>query len=314
MAATAAPVVSDHKDYLQYLPAEKTVDGTRYKLSRVVGRGTRALVALYASVSNPSDLLSAKVSYCNDPAGRAAQQAKVEQGRKVVALGSCPKACGACRATDLAQAVRVPRLVDTSGPCVIEFSTFLPTNLREWLVANSDRTPAQVQSVFLQVLDALLCLRSKGYWYNDVKLSNFLVTAQGDVVIGDLNGLDAQGQSSISFTPALVPPRLTRNLFWSTLDPLASFLLGDLVLELLLVTRQNPQPLAQFYRCIQGDDVDDCLQRIVAQLQTHLAPQLSLQNPKVLDLATMALMLMGYHKSSATLPQLRALPSEIFTT
>ena len=127
----------------------------------------------------------------------------------------------------------------------------------------------------------------------------------GDIVlISDINGLSRPNSLEVSITPEMIPPRMFQALDLDSLDSITSFLLGEIIFELLLGSKAS-----EFYACIQAQD--DCVEASKRLLRNHLAPRLSLSNPIVRDMAAMGLVLTGYAGASIGLAELKFLPSVV---
>jgi len=191
--------------------------------------------------------------------------------------------------------------------------------LAEWLQHNPRRTPEQVVAIFLQLVSILRCLRGRGYFYNDLKPSNILMWSDGGEVprvkIGDLGGLDRESDAKVTVTPSRLPPKLLKRLSWRNLDVLGGFLLGELVLQLLFRPPRagESHPMNDFLKCLHGDATQDgCIQKVLLALHSRLAPGLSLQDPRIRDLAALALNFMGYKGWYLTLEAALKLDSPLF--
>jgi hypothetical protein len=98
---------------------------------------------------------------------------------------------------------------------------YAPENLAEWLARHTTRRAADVVSIFLQIVSILRCLKSRQFFYDDLKPSNLLVWEDGTgsprVKVGDLGGLDRFNDPNITFTPSRLPPALVTSAEY---DPL----------------------------------------------------------------------------------------------
>jgi serine/threonine protein kinase len=284
---------------VQYLPQTVEINGETYTMNSILNEGTNALIALYV---NDSSKIVAKIANCSDPVGKTKQQKQLALVNEAVAnITSCKSFSSSCM-------FRLPLKVDTEGPCMIEYYDYIPTNLHEWIESHPERTSDQIKQLFLQLYAILMCLRNAGYWYNDIKGSNFLVKEDGTLIIGDLNGLNKFNDPNITLTPSHLPPSFTTSLSWSSLDVVTSFLLGDIILLLLV----GSSALASFYTCIQSESVDRCLDSILDILRHKMPATLPITNDAVRDLAAIALILLGYRQLSTTTSEIQYLQTTIF--
>lgn len=283
------------------LPPEITFNGTTYRYSKALGRGGTGAVGLYGDVGVGQLVL--KVSYCNVPDGLRLATEESANAAAVVASGACAPADvlwrGGGQAYMAAATVRAPLATDFRDGCAYAIYEYAPENLADWLKRHATRKPADVVSIFLQVVSILRCLKARQIYYDDIKPSNLLVWDDGNgprVKIGDLGGLDRFNDKSITFTPTRLPPTLRDQLSWDRVDILTSFLLGELILQLLIkpTAPGASNAMNDFFACLQASDKDGCVATLLAHLRTHLAGGLSFKQGQIRDLAALALNLLGF--------------------
>ena len=298
------------------LPASIRYLDATYEFARYLGKGGVGMAGLYGN--SAQGFLVVKSSYCGRSDAQTLGSDEVRNAAAVAALGPCA-------AADLSTPIRLsgadlvrPALATAMRDgCHYSVYEYTPQNLAEWLATNQRRKPTDVSSIFLQVHSMLQCLRRSGFYYDDLKPSNLLVTdtsAGPRVRIGDLGGIDRQGDATITVTRARLPPSTMANLSWDKIDVVASFLLGELALQLLL---RHPlpgerHPMNDFLACIQTQATDACIEALVAPLAAHLADGLDLANPLVRDLASAALALLGYRGTYTSIDSLAAARSALF--
>lgn len=284
------------------LPVDIAYKGETYPFKKLLGHGGSGSVGLYGN--EKTGYLVLKVSYCNDPKALEKSQKEAQTAMSLNAMPPClPEDVFWRRhATELksTEMLRAPLSSLFIDGCSYALYDYAPENLAEWLQSNPRRTPEQVVAIFLQLVSILRCLRRRGYFYNDLKPSNILMWSDASgvprVKIGDLGGLDRQSDEKITVTPSRLPPKLLKRVSWRNLDVLAGFLLGELMLQLLFrpPLAGETHPMNDFLKCLHGDAQDDCTKRVLAALQSRLAPGLSLKDPQIRDMAALALNFMGY--------------------
>ena len=297
------------------LPASLSYKERTYPFSRLLGRGGSGSVGLYGSVS--LGFLVLKMSYCGRPNAEALAAVEASNALSLAQSGSCSSTTthGPKAGSEL---LRPPLATSFREGCAYGIYEYIPDNLSEWLRRKKRRTSEEVTSLFLQLLGILLCLKSKGFYYNDVKPSNLLVsdTAAGlRIEIGDLGGIDRVGDANITLTKSRVPPSMLTDLGWDRIDVLASFLLGELTLQLLLraPTPGERHPMDRFLACLQAQSTEACTEHLAAELRENLADGLSLEDPAVHDLAAIALNLLGYKGLYVPFDRVSELPSALFS-
>jgi len=275
-----------------------------YPFKKTLGRGGAGTVGLYGE--ERLGYLVLKVSYCNDPEAFEKSQRENENAADVSNLPPCdPRDVhwrrGSTRPLEGRDLVRAPLSTLFSLGCSFALYEYLPENLAEWLQHHPRRKPEHVVGIFLQILSIVRCLRRRGFFYDDLKPSNILLWHESPdttprVKVGDLGGLDREGQDRITVTPSRLPPHLLRKASWKSLDVLTSFLMGELILQLLIrpPLAGEVHPMNDFLRCIQGSAVDDCLARALRSVHERLADGLSLAHPQIRDMAALALNYLGY--------------------
>jgi hypothetical protein len=156
--------------------------------------------------------------------------------------------------------------------------------------------------------------------YDDLKPSNILLWLEPSgmprVKIGDLGGLDKEGEGRITVTPSRLPPKMLKNMSWKNLDVLTSFLLGELILQLLFRPPRNGEthPMNDFLKCLHDVPRDGCVKRVLSALRRRLAEGLSFKDPMIRDLAALALNFMGYQGWYMNLEQALGLTTPLFST
>lgn len=285
------------------LPREVLYNGATYRYTKTLGRGGTGAVGLYGDASMGQIVL--KVSYCNVPDGLRLATEEAANAASVAASGPCAPADVLWRGGDgslqAAATLRAPLATDFRDGCAYALYEYAPENLAEWLNRHSTRRVGDVVSIFLQVVSILRCLKARQVYYDDIKPSNLLVWDDGSggpprVKIGDLGGLDKFNDKSITFTPSRLPPTLRNQLSWDRVDLLTSFLLGELILQLLIKppTPGQPNAMNNFFACLQNADRDSCITPLLDHLRRHLAGGLSFKNAQIRDLAALALNLLGH--------------------
>lgn len=291
-------------------PREVNYRGVVYAYKKQLGKGSTGSVSLYGDESVGYVVL--KISYCNDPKGQEEfynELRAVDLLQRAADTGCSQQSLhwrsSTSQASELPSSfVRTPLSWKAQDGCFYTLLDYYPSNLSQWLQATPDRTVEQVLGIFLQVASMISCLREHKLYYNDLKPTNLLVMPiVGDpvprVVIGDLGGLDVQGETRITVTPSRLPKSLLEHLQWKDLDVVTGFLLGELILQLLLrsqSTAPRSNAMNDFLRCLLEDTPSDaCVERaLLPALRSSLAPRLSLSDPRVLNLAALALNLLGY--------------------
>jgi len=285
------------------LPASVSYKGKPYPFKKALGQGGSGSVGLYGDEKLGYVVL--KISYCNDPNGLEKSQKEADTALKIASLPPCDKRDVFWRRNSSEpfksqEMLRAPLSSVFHEGCSFSLYEYLPENLAEWLQHNPRRTPEQVVGIFLQLVSIIKCLRRRGYYYNDLKPSNILLWLEPGglprVKIGDLGGIDKEGEGRITITPSRFPPKMLKNMSWKNLDVLTSFLLGELILQLLLrpPNAGETHPMNDFLKCLHSDAVDGCVRAVVSALHDRLAPGLSFGDPQIRDLAALALNFMGY--------------------
>lgn len=216
------------------------------------------------------------------------------------AVASCSE-CPTCKELNSSNILRVPL---SSWKTDNEFSfsvfEFYNLNLAEWLVKNRVRSSSQVISIFSQITSLILCLREIGFYYTDIKPSNFLLSGANSsprLTLGDLGGLDTKDMKSVTVTPGRLPPGSLKNLDWAKLDAVTSFLIGGLILQLLVRPSNisdSRHPLDAYFECLQTSDGDSCTGSFLSLLPSSLADGLHLKDKGISDLIALSLTLLGY--------------------
>jgi len=293
------------------LPSTKDFQGRSYKFRKLLGKGTTGEVGLYESEG--VDPIVIKANYCGDPAAQT-KGVREEQLAKAAAaaVGTCDSTVSRCAACGLTGdgMIRVPLATEFVAPCSYAIYPYFKKTLADWLADTTDRTEAQVVFLFQQLVGIVLCLKSKGYYYTDLKPSNFLVSGPASrprLSIGDLGGLDTAEMQQIVVTPGRLPVELVKDLDVSKLDKVTAVLLGGMALELLARPSRGADashPVDGFFDCLgSGADRDSCVGSFLKKLPTSLANGLKLSQPRIRDLAAAALTLLGYRGFGLTVDQ-----------
>jgi serine/threonine protein kinase len=286
------------------MPPSITLDGEHYKFQRLLGEGGTGTVGLYNGRGGRDVVM--KVAYCNALGG---EERASREARHAVDASS-----GRCTldGQPYNTFIRTPLDSRFLNGCSYSVYEYAPQNLAGWLADNPRRRIKDVTSIFNQIIGMLRCLREKGYFYNDLKPSNLLVWSRGGapplVKIGDLGGIDPFNDSQIFITKSRIPPKMLKGLSWLTIEPFTSFILGELLLQLLLKSTKSGQmhTMDNFLYCLQGDDADVCIEPIISNFSGHLADGLSMEDEHVKRLASLAIALLGYKGLSMTIAEASA--------
>ena len=288
-------------------PKSISYENKIYPYVKLLGRGGTSSVDLYGDESLGYVVL--KISYCQDPTGASKYAQELTALDRISKAGACSSKSVYWRRTQgqvnsfPRDFIRKPLSWKFEDGCYYTLLDYYPENLADWLQKTPERTAEQVQGIFLQIVTILSCLREQKLYYNDLKPTNLLVKSfPGDpvprVVIGDLGGIDGEESTRITVTPSRLPPELLRNLQWQKIDVLTGFLLGELILQLLMrpILVGSVHPMNEFLRCLHSSSSSDsCIdEHLLPALKSSMASNLSLENPKVLDLSAIALNLLGY--------------------
>jgi hypothetical protein len=293
---------------------------TTFEFERILGEGGEGVAALY--ISSDRVRVTVKVQYCNetDPAQKGEDEANLAAQASAAIGSTCtPKGCPGC--TVKSNAIRVPMSTVKSGPCSFSIYPFFHFNLSDWIAENPKRSPEMIISLFEQALGIIICLRDKGYYYSDIKSSNFLVVQNDSsdltpqLIVGDLGGIVTENSKSVQLPTERLPPILLKDFSWKKMDQITSFLLATLALELVLrvpLASDDSSPLDSFFSCLQETatetvDPDKCVENVMRQLKGNLASGLSLHSPLVQSIVATALNLMGYRKMYVKLSKIAGL-------
>jgi hypothetical protein len=318
-----APSVKERHPSMAQLPASLTYKDKPYPLKKTLGRGGTGSVGLYGD--EKLGYLVLKISYCGDPNGLQKSQKETENALKIASIPPCEASDVLWRrnARDPfkgQEMIRAPLSSIFRDGCSYSLYEYLPENLAEWLQHNPKRSPEQVVGIFLQLVSIIKCLRRRGYYYNDLKPSNILLWIEPGglprVKIGDLGGLDKAGEGHITITPSRLPPKMLKKMSWKNLDVLTSFLLGELILQLLFrpSIAGESHPMNDFLKCIHSNPEDSCLETTMQALRDRLAAGLSFEDPQIRDLAALAFNFMGYKGWYVSLDQAVSLKTPLLST
>lgn len=292
---------------MTYKPKSVNYNGKIYPYVKLLGRGGTSSVDLYGNES--LGYVALKTSFCQDPAGPSKYAQELASLDQISKSGACsPASVHWRRAQEEGrvlplQLIRAPLSWKFENGCYYTLLEYYPDSLAEWLQKTPERTAEQVQGIFLQVVTILNCLREQKLYYNDLKPTNLVVkSSPGDpvprVVIGDLGGIDEEGSAHITVTPSRLPVTLLQNLQWQKIDVLTGFLLGELILQLLMQPSSagSVHPMNDFMRCLRDAvSSDSCTDKhILPALKDSLAINLSLNDPRIMDLSALDLNLLGY--------------------
>lgn len=291
-----------------------TIDGappSTFVFERLVSEGGGAAAAIYVSPNKKR--VTVKAQYCGDPSAKDRGQreaALAKQAAAAIGNNDCfPEGCRDCRVK--ATAVRQPLSTVHKGNCTFALYSHAYPTLPEWLAHTPKRSSSVVMSLFQQALGLILCLKDKGYYYTDIKPSNFVVSdfdsKRGpQLVIGGLGGLVTENSEDVELPVERIPPVMLKDFNWKKMDQVTSFMLALLALELVLRTPLSTDPrspLDSFLACIHKNATlasspapPNCLQELVSHLNNNLANGLSLKDPQVQSLVSAALNMLGYHR------------------
>jgi serine/threonine protein kinase len=288
------------------LPSTKVYGGKTYSFHKLLGKGSAGEVGLYTSPG--ADPIVIKAQFCGDKDAEAKGQREAQTAKSAAeAVGACPTSVSRCAGCSLSGdgMIRMPLATEYQAPCSLAIYPYFQKTLADWLADTETRAPAQVVSLFQQLLGIVLCLGSKGYYYTDLKPANFLVSGPAGaprLAIGDLGGLDTADMKQIVVTPGRLPAGMAQGLDVSQLDQVTAYLLGGMALELLARPSRGPDaahPVDGFFDCLRrpDKDTDSCVRGFLDRLQTSMARGLDLKDPRVSSLAAAALTLLGYQKN-----------------
>ena len=303
------------------LPESFGYKGKSYKFTRFLGSGGVGGVGLYGDPV--TGFLVLKVSFCGKSNARELGDAEASNASAAANLGVCTalkeqSKSRTARELLFKDFVRLPISTVFQGSCYFSIYNFYPQNLSEWLSDHPFRTPEQVVAIFLKIHRILICFQSRGFYYNDLKPSNLLVSEKAEelnVLIGDLGGIDRYGDPTVTLTKARLPPADTAGMTWSNIDVLTSFLLGEILFQMIL---KNPKDdsegdvMRNFFSCIQQKDVKTCLDVIIAKLPALLARNMDPSSVLVKDLAATALALVGYQDTYISYKEIALTKSNVF--
>lgn len=297
--------------------------GKSYDFNKQLGSGGTSNVYLYGNEALGHLVL--KISYCDDPLAVSKYQEELRSLQRLAVAGQCsPESIHWRRresaAVDAVTWMRQPLSWRFEKGCFFTLLDYYPQSLTQWLEGHQERSVEQVCGIFLQILTILSCLSEKKIYYNDLKPSNLLARSEVDdpvprIVVGDLGGLDFQGDARITVTPSRLPPALLKDLKWTKIDVLTGFLLGELIFQLLFrATRgEEVHPMNSFLKCIQAFPRDSCArEHLLSALETRLCKNLSLSDGRVRDLAALALNFLGFEGLFVAVGQATLLQSDLW--
>lgn len=278
---------------------------TLFEKEKVIGVGGTGIVATYRS--NLGERVVLKVSYCNNPQARQIGTAEMETALDASdpSKTHCPQPgqfplCNSCGYT-ADNILRRPLSYSYEAPCFYAVFPYVESNLAQWLQKNPIRDPQIIRDFFMQILSILRCLRTRKYYYCDIKASNFLVqTVPGKpprIEIGDLGGISQYGSNQITITTGQLPESMRQSLSWKNIDAALSMLLGEILLQMMVKTptaSDTIAPVVNFFACIQDQKKSICEKSLLEMIENDLAHGISLQNPLCLDMLCVSFMLIGY--------------------
>jgi serine/threonine protein kinase len=304
-------------------PGSVSYLGKTYDFNKQLGSGGTSNVYLYGDEALGHLVL--KVSYCSDPLAASKYQEELHALQRLSAAGPCaPESIHwrRRRSTDVDPVgwMRKPLSWTFEQGCFYTLLDYYPQSLAQWLEAHQERSVEQVCGIFLQILSIVSCLSEKKIYYNDLKPSNLLVRSEaGDpvpgILVGDLGGLDFQGDPRITVTPSRLPPSLLKDLKWKKIDVLTGFLLGELIFQLLFrATRgEEVHPMNSFLKCIQSFPRDSCArEHLLSALETRLCKNLPLSSGRIRDLAALGLNFLGFEGLFVPVSEATRLQSDLW--
>ena len=299
-------VTRNMENYLRATIVSPSRDSSKEKLfkrEKVIGSGGTSIVATYRA--EDGERVVVKVSYCGKPDAMATGSREaitaldVSDPKKTDCASAGYSLCSTCRYT-AEGLLRRPLSYKYEAPCFYSVYPYVESNLAQWLNRHPKRDPKQVRDFFLQILTVLRCLRTRKYYYSDIKPTNFLVVYNSEgiphVEIGDLGGLVAYGDKTITISPGQLPDDVRSQLSWPTLDTALSVLLGALLLQMLIKSvapSDAVPPLIDFFACLRGQATEICKSELLTAAKTDLAAGISTDDPLSLDLISVALLLIG---------------------
>lgn len=287
-------------------PSAANGEVTLFEKEKVLGVGGTGVAATYRS--NNGERVVLKVSYCNKPQAREIGTTEMETALDASnpSKTDCQQPgqfplCSTCGYTP-DNIIRRPLSYSYEAPCFYAVFPYVESNLAQWLLKTPIRNPQTIRDLFMQILSILRCLRTRKYYYCDIKASNFLVQITPDkpprIEIGDLGGISQYGSNQITITTGQLPEKMRKNLSWENIDVTLSMLLGEILLQMLVRSPTDSDtipPVMNFFACIQNQKKSICEENLLEIVEGDLANGISLQNPLCLDMLCISFMLMGFN-------------------
>lgn len=285
---------------------------TTFSFERMLGEGGEGAAAVY--ISSDGKRVTVKVQFCDDvDSQKHGEEEAALAAQAAAAIGDACTTEGCPGCTVKASAIREPLSTVQRGKCSFALYPYVQLNLAEWLANTPKRSPQVITSLFEQALGIVICLQDKGFYYTDLKPSNFLVIQDNaadlnpQLVVGDLGGIITKDGKAVQLPTGRLPPILLKDFDWKKMDQVTSFLLATLALELVLrapSTTDPSAPLDAFFSCLQKNATTsttaappECVEDVLGNLKNNIAPGLSLADPQVKALVASALNLMGYRNA-----------------
>jgi serine/threonine protein kinase len=298
-------------------PSAERGKDKEYKKESLLGRGGTSAVGSYRA--SDSERVAVKVSYCGDSDAEQKAEEEIRNARSAVSTADCSKSgyrlCDTCdyAASDL---MRLPMASAYVAPCFQAVYPLVRRNLAQWLAKKPKRSSMVIREVFMQILSIMRCLRAAGWWYNDIKPSNFLVMDEDPVrvQIGDLGGLVRYGDKRVTLSPGQLAKETVSSLSWANLNSAVSTLLGELLLQLLMDVEDSSdtnKALAGFFTCVNESPKGPCENQLLSSVRQGLAEGVLVSDPLVLDMLTIALLLIGFRGMKLEWQDVTALDSAV---
>ena len=294
-----------------------------FQRERVIGSGGTSTVTAY--MAEDGERVVVKASYCGQPNAMEVGSKEVATALDVVEMRRKTEPGSSAQAAhggDDPFILRRPLSFKYERPCFYSVYPYVQSNLAQWLGEHPKRDAGLIKDFFLQILSILRSLRTRNYYYTDIKPTNFLVGHDSAgcnprILIGDLGGLVVRGSARISTSPGRLPEDIKGQLSWSSMDVALSVLLGELLLQMLLKTRPQEEeapatdvpggdalaPLDDFLACVRerergkkrsSSSRRPCHTELLGAAKRELAAGIEIEDPLSLDLLCIALLLMGF--------------------
>lgn len=303
------------------VPSPATGVSKLYTKEKVIGKGGTSVVATYRA--SDAERVVLKVSYCEKPDASetgtkemlAALDASDPQKTDCSSAGF--SLCPTCNYSAV-QLLRRPISYEYAVPCFYAVFPFVENNLSQWLMKTSMRNPKVIRDFLMQAVTIMRCLRTRDFYYTDIKPSNFVVVESGGqpprIEISDLGGLSQYGDRRITISPGQLPEAMKEHISWTDLDTVISLLLGEMLLQMLMKTPKAEdynRPVADFFGCLQGQKKSRCEQDLFKAVKSHLAAGITINDSLSLDLLCVAFLLMGFKGYRISWKEIHTLASPI---